>query len=142
MQNSQWITLPTQLCQILYSFCANLLHSLIMWLIVSSLSPHNLHLLFCCVLSILISVWLIFYWIFCADIRRDLGFPLLAVHVFSFEILVIGRLKRPWSCFSFHFSFLVVVVLLVLVLSVVSSSMLLYVAYKSLYWDVNIVING
>ena len=51
--NSQWITLPTQSCLVLYSFCVNLLHSIIMWLIVSSLSPHNLHLLFCCVLSIL-----------------------------------------------------------------------------------------
>ena len=50
---SQWITLPTQSCQVLYFFCANLLHSLIMWLMVSSLSPHNLHLLFCCVLSLL-----------------------------------------------------------------------------------------
>ena len=49
---SQWITLPTQSCLVLYSFCANLLHSLIMWLMVSSLSPHSLHLLFCCVLSI------------------------------------------------------------------------------------------
>ena len=28
---SQWITLPTQSCLALYSFCANLLHSLIMW---------------------------------------------------------------------------------------------------------------
>ena len=46
---SQWITFATHLCLVLYSFCANLLHSLIMWLIVSSLSPHNLHLLFCCV---------------------------------------------------------------------------------------------
>ena len=46
---SQWITLPTQACLALYSFCANLLHSLIMWLIVSSLSLHSLHLLFCCV---------------------------------------------------------------------------------------------
>ena len=44
---SQWITLPTQSCLALYSFCANLMHSLIMWLIVSSLSPHSLHLLFC-----------------------------------------------------------------------------------------------
>ena len=50
---SQWITLPTQSCLALYSFCANLLHLLIMWLIVSSLSLHSLHLLFCCVLSIL-----------------------------------------------------------------------------------------
>ena len=53
LYNSQWITLPSQSCLVLYSFCANLLHSLIMWLIVSSLSPHNQHLLFCCVLSIL-----------------------------------------------------------------------------------------
>ena len=29
-------------CLVLYAFCANLLHSLIMWLIVSSLLPHNL----------------------------------------------------------------------------------------------------
>ena len=39
---SQWITLPTQSCLVLYSFCANLLHLLIMWLIVSSLSPHSM----------------------------------------------------------------------------------------------------
>ena len=50
---SRWITLLTQSCLVLNSFCAILLHSLIMWSIVSSLSPHNLHLLFCCVLSIL-----------------------------------------------------------------------------------------
>ena len=34
---SQWIALPTQSCLALYSRCANLLHSLIMWLIVSPL---------------------------------------------------------------------------------------------------------
>ena len=33
-------------------FYASLLHPLIMWLIVSSLSSHNIHLLFCCVLPI------------------------------------------------------------------------------------------
>ena len=54
---SQWITLPTQSCLVLYSFCANLLHSLIMWLMVSSLSPHRLHLLFCWVLSILALIY-------------------------------------------------------------------------------------
>ena len=47
LHNSQWITLATQSCLVLYSFCASLLHSLIMWLIVSSLLEHNLHLLFC-----------------------------------------------------------------------------------------------
>ena len=50
---SQWITLPIQSCLVLYSFCANFQHSFIMWLMISSLSPHSLHLLFCCVLSIL-----------------------------------------------------------------------------------------
>ena len=53
LHNSQWIALPTQSCLVLYIFCANLLYSLIMWLMVSSLSPHNLHVQFCCVLSIL-----------------------------------------------------------------------------------------
>ena len=56
---SKWITLPTQSCLALYSFCANLMHSLIMWLIVSSLSPHGLHLLFCWILSILALIWLV-----------------------------------------------------------------------------------
>ena len=48
LHNSQWITLPTQSCQVSYYFCANLLHAPL-WLIVSSLSTHNL--LFCRVLS-------------------------------------------------------------------------------------------
>ena len=53
LHDSRWINLPTKLCLVLNSFCANLLHSLIILLIVSSFSPHNRHLLFCCVLSIL-----------------------------------------------------------------------------------------
>ena len=57
---SPWITLPTQSCLVLYCLCANLLHSLIMGLMVSSLSPHSLHLLYCCVLSILSLVFLFF----------------------------------------------------------------------------------
>ena len=56
---SQWLTLPTQSSLVLYSFCANLLHSLIMWLIISSLWPDNLHLLFCCDLSILALIWFV-----------------------------------------------------------------------------------
>ena len=48
---AQGITLPTQSCLVLYSFSANLLHSLVMRLIVLSLSPHSIHLLFCCVLK-------------------------------------------------------------------------------------------
>ena len=68
---SRWITLPTQSCLVLYSFYANLLHSLIMWLMVSSLSSHKLHLLFCCVLSILALIWLVLMTLFCVAIWRD-----------------------------------------------------------------------
>ena len=96
---SQWITLPTQSCLALYS-CANLLHSLIMWLIVSSLSLHSLHLLFCCVLSILALIWFVLMALSCAAIRRNsvslLRFPFLSqVQVFWCEMLFIRRLKRP-----------------------------------------------
>ena len=59
LHNSQWITFPTQSCLVLYSFWANLLHLLIMWLIVASISPHNLHLLFCSVLFIFAFIWLV-----------------------------------------------------------------------------------
>ena len=56
---SQWINWPTSSCLALYSFCVNLLHSLIMWLMVSSPLPNSLYLLFCCVLSILALIWLV-----------------------------------------------------------------------------------
>ena len=92
---SQWITLTTEPCLVLYSFCANLLHSL-MWLMVSSLSLHSLHLLFCCVLSILILIWLVHTGLFCAAIWRDsvslLKFPFFShVQVLSCEMLFISR---------------------------------------------------
>ena len=119
---SQWITLPTQSCLVLYSFCANLLYSLNMWLMVSSLLPNNLHLLFCCVLSIPALIWLVLMALFCTAIRKYsfslIKFPFLShVQVFSCEMFI-SRLKRQDSCFSSHFCFLVIVILLVSVLSV------------------------
>ncbi len=100
LHNSHWITFPIQLFLVLYSFSANMLHSLIMGLIVSSLSPHNLHLLLCCVLFILALIWLVFMAVFCAAIRRDsvslFRFPFLNhVQVFSCEMSLVSRLKRP-----------------------------------------------
>ena len=97
---SQWITLPTQSCLVLYSFCANLLHSHIMWLIVLSLSPHSRLLLFCCVLSILALIWLVLIALSCTVIWRDyvsiLRFSFLSqVQVFWSEMSFISRLKRP-----------------------------------------------
>ena len=99
LHNSQWITFPTQSCLVLYSFCANLLHSLIMWVIVSSLSPHNLHLLFCYVLSIPDLKWLVLIPLFCAAIRRDsvflFGLPFLSyVQVFLWTFQATN--KRKW----------------------------------------------
>ena len=96
---SQWITIPTQSYHLLYSFCANLLHSLMMWLMVSSLSLHPLHLLFCWVLSNLALIWLVLKVLFCAAIRRD-SVSLLKLHflsyaqVFSCEMVFISCLKR------------------------------------------------
>ena len=100
-------------CVVLYSLCANLLHSLIMWLIVSSISTHNLHLLFCCVLFIFALT----------TIRRDLvsllRFSFLChVQVFSCDILLVCRLKCQYNCFSSHFCFLIIFVLLIFELSV------------------------
>ena len=106
---SQWITLSTQSYLVLYFFCANLLHSL-MRLMVLSLSLHSLHLLFCCVLSILAFIWLVLMALFCAAIRRGsvslLKFPFLSyVQVFSCGMFFISRLKCPLSFFSFQFLF-------------------------------------
>ena len=107
---SQWITLTTQSCLVLYSFSANLLHSLIMWLMVSSLSPHRLHLLFCWALSILTLIWLVLTALSCATIRRDsvslLKFPFLShVQVLSCADIVYLSFKTPIELFSFPFLF-------------------------------------
>ena len=120
---SQWITLPMQSCLALYYLCANLLHSLIMLLIVSSLSLHSLHLLFCWVLSILALLWLVLMALFCTAIRKDsvslLRLPFLSqVQVFSREMLFISRLKTAMDLFFSHFYFLVIVILSSVVLSV------------------------
>ena len=71
LHNSQRIIFPTQSWVVLSSFYANLQHSSIMWLIVSFLSPHNLHLLFCWVLSLLALISLVLMVLFCVAIRRD-----------------------------------------------------------------------
>ena len=62
LHNSQWITFPIQSYLFMLFFCASLQHSLLIWLTISSMSPHNLHLLFFCVLStfaLLLSLFLL-----------------------------------------------------------------------------------
>ena len=136
----------------LYSFCANLLHSLTICLIVSSWSPHNEHLLFCCVLSILALIWLIIMALFCAAIWNNsvslLRFPLLTyVHIFSCETSLVSRLKHPYSCFSsqilfsgYFWSADPCVISIILGDCNQFSSVLFYVVFKSLYQCVNSVI--
>ena len=93
----QWISLSTQLCLVLYSFCANLLHSLILWLMVSSLSSHKLHLLFCCVLSILALIWLVLMALFCAAIRRDY------YYYYYYYCLFVCFCFFFWSIYAFYY---------------------------------------
>ena len=84
LHNSQWITLPTQSCLVLISFFGNLRHSLIMWLIVSSLWPHDLHLLFYYVLSIFLLIWLVLRAL--CYIIRERFFILIIFHKLYFII--------------------------------------------------------
>ena len=101
--NSQRITLQIYLCLVSYSFCASLLHSLIMWMIVSFLSSHDLYLLICCVLSILALIWLVLMALFWVAIRRvSVSFISLLfcchIQVFSSEMSLVCRTKR---CFFY-----------------------------------------
>ena len=97
--DSHWIILPTELCLVLYSFCASLLHSLIMLLIISSPSSRNLYPLFCWVLSILILIWLVLMALFYGAIWKDsvslLMFP-FRCHVRDFlcNMSLVSPLKR------------------------------------------------
>ena len=102
----QWITVPTQPCFALFSLCVNLLHSLIMWLIVSSLLPHSQHLLFCWILSTITLIWLVLMALSCAAIRSYsvslLRLPFLSqVQVFScvrvFHTSVRWLLEPEWQ---------------------------------------------
>ena len=102
LHNSQRNTFPTQSCQVLYSFCASLQHSLIMWLLVSSQSPHDLHL------SIFILTQLVLMALFSVAIWRDsvslIKFPFHShVQVLSWEISWVCYLKYPYSFFQFLF---------------------------------------
>ena len=150
---SQWITLPTQSCLALYSLCINFLHSLIMRLIVSSLSLHSLHLLFCWVSCILALIWLVLMALSFAAIRRDsvslLRLPFLSqVQVLSCEMVFISRLKRPLSYFppflfsSYCRSIVYRVVSIVSDGCNQSSFVFFYVVLESLCWCIDAVFDA
>ena len=99
-----------------YSFMPGLalllcpLHSLIMRLTVSSLSPHKLHLLFLCVISIFAWYnWSLWHYLMLLLKRIQFlssGF-LLFSHVYGFlcAVSLVFRSKYPRSWFSSHFCF-------------------------------------
>ena len=95
LHNSQWIIFPTQSCHVLHSFCANLLHSLIMWLIVSSLSATSgilLRLVFSCY-DIVSSYSVYYYYYYCSLIR---AFHISDSRWFFTEVWVtVSLLKSP-----------------------------------------------
>ena len=103
-----WITFPTQSYLVLYSFCASLLHSLTMRLIVSSLSPQNYIFYSVCVLSIMAFIKLVLRCHFVVLLEEIQFLKVSArshVQVFSCEISPTCRLKYPYRCFSYHFCF-------------------------------------
>ena len=95
------------------AYTLSVLRSFIMWLIVSSLSSHNLHLLFCCILSILALISPVLIALFCVAIRKDSVF-LLRFHLSSpvlfcaCKISLVRRLKSPFICLSSHVCFRVI----------------------------------
>ena len=107
--NSLCNTFLTHSCQLLYCFCASSHHSLIMWFVVSSLSPRNLHLLFSCPLSIFVftficsSLWHYFLLL----PKRFTIFQVVSFcsHVYSCTIFRVYHLNYPYICFSFRFFF-------------------------------------
>ena len=96
---------PTWSCLVLYSLCASFIHSLIMWLIVSSSSPYNLKY---CVLSILVYL---------------LRFPFRNhVQVFSCEIsVVIAWITHTVVFLSISVSYLLLLLLLLFCLPLLSA---------------------
>ena len=127
------------------------IHLLCDW---SFLSPHNLHFLFCYVLSISALIWLILMVLLGAAIRRDSVslirfFFLSHVHVFTCKISLVSHLKRPQSFFFFPFLFFGYFrSACPFVVSIVpggcdqSSSAFFYVVFESLYRCINAVFNA
>ena len=108
LHNSQLVTFSTQLCLVFYSFWACFL-LFIRWLTVSSLFPHNRHLLFCCIWSIfaLIQVILMAFVLLCYQKR------------FSFSLRFLFRSPAQVFlcaiCQSVAWNFRTVVILLIFV---------------------------
>ena len=149
LHNSHWITFPTQLCLVLNSLCANLLHSLIMWVIISSLSSHSLHLLVSCLFLLSRSPFCV---VFCCYQKRSsfspkvsFSYPCPSLLVWDFAYLlpeVCIELFFLSFLFSGYFHFVEACnVWIVSGDCNQSSSALFYVVVKSLYRSIDAILN-
>ena len=100
LHSSQLITYPTQSCLVLCSLCSIYLCDSLFHLL-----PHDLHKLFCCVLSINDLIYLVLMALFHGSREKDslslLWFLFLChVQVISCAISSVCRLNYPYSYFS------------------------------------------
>ena len=125
LHNSLRIIFSTHLYLVLYSFCASLLHSLIMWLIISSLSPNTPHLLFSGVLSTFALIRLVFTTVFCPAIIRDSisllkpcpGFLMynlstLSLDIYIYRLTFFPFLFGSFYCFSVYIGIIIIIIIL------------------------------
>ena len=116
----KWIPFPTQSCLSSTPFMLLCFIHSFMWLTLSSLSPHNLHLLFCCVLSVFaLTQWALMI-VFCDTIKRDsislLRFPFLnSVQVFPCAFSPVLSLEESINFFFQYTSLSLIVVVVVFV---------------------------
>ena len=103
LHNYQWITFLNQPSQVLNSFSTKNLHSLIMWMVVLSLSPHKLHLLFWWVLSMFGLIYFCFLVI--VVLLIIVLFVLFLVIVISLSVLFFYIVfELPYRCINALFS--------------------------------------
>ena len=101
LYNSQCITFPSESCLVLYYFCVILLQLFIMRLLLSYLSPHNLHLLFSCVLSILAWIWLVLMTFFLCIYEMRYCFSLKVYYYYYYCLLIrVFHISVSWWSFS------------------------------------------
>ena len=121
MHNSQWITLPTQSCLVLYSFCSNLLHSLINIIIIIIISYEVASFLYNIMDQLILWFWNIIIIMSC----RQHGYPwpslatspyyssplaglqgyILCPHIAAecmFELVVLLLLGHMWGSIGVH----------------------------------------
>ena len=135
MHNYQWIIFPVPSFIVMYFFYASLLHS-IMRLMILSLSPHNLYLLFD-YLSTFTLVLLVLKALFCSAIKKDSVYFLKFLLLSYVQIIFLVWFRKHmhiWLSSAFCFLDFLVLMLPLLLLDVVIWLYLLFLVYSSTPW--------